>query len=262
MVNNADPVYIPENQPSECLVLQGISKKFGGLQAVSKVNLGVKQGERLAILGPNGAGKTTLFNMISGEFPPTEGKILLYGEDVTELPNYKRVYKGLARTYQITELFFEMSVLENTVLALMGTRPVKFSMLSILKGKKDLYQEAEEFLNRVGLVEKKDENIKNLSYGDQRLVELVLALASKPRILALDEPTAGLSVAESRMMVNALQKLEKDITFLLIEHDMDVAFEIVDRIMVLHEGQVVTIDTKEKVRNNERVQQIYLGVGE
>ena len=242
-----------------CLELVGIGKSFGGLRAIDDVSLTVAQGERVAIIGPNGAGKTTLFNMISGEFSPTDGQVFLYGEDVTHLPNYKRVRKGLSRTYQITTLFPDYSVLENVILALEGTRKVKFSMFRSVKSYREMFAEAEALLQRVDLYEKRDTLIKNLSYGDQRLVELALALASGPKILCLDEPNAGLSVAESRVMVNVIKKLDRSITVLLIEHDIDLIFEVVDRIMVLQDGRQVATDTKERIRANKRVQQIYLG---
>ncbi len=249
-----------ENMSSPyCLELIGIGKSFHGLRAVDDVNLKVKSGQRVAIIGPNGAGKTTLFNMISGEFPPSDGKVLLFGEDVTELPNYKRVYKGLSRTYQITTLFPEFSVIENVILGLEGTRKTKYQFFRSLKKQTSLFAEAEELLKRVNLAEKKDELIKNLSYGDQRLVELTLAMASKPKIICLDEPNAGLSAAESRVMIDAIKNLGPEITVLLIEHDIDLVFEVAEYIMVLQDGKVVASDEKEAIRNNRRVQQIYLG---
>ena len=248
-----------ENKAQVCLELINISKSFGGLRAINDVSLTVRQGERLAIIGPNGAGKTTLFNMISGEFYPTDGKVMLYGKDVTNLPNYLRVAEGLARTYQITTLFWDQSILENLLLALSGTRSNKFSLWKSLRKYDDLLSEAVLLLQQVNLLEKKDTLIKNLSYGDQRLVELVLALACHPKILCLDEPNAGLSVAESRLMVETVKNLSRDITILLIEHDFDLVFEVVDRIMVLQDGHMVALDTKENIRANKRVQQIYLG---
>lgn len=247
-----------------CLELKNVGKSFGGLRAVDDISLQVRHGERLAIIGPNGAGKTTLFNMISGEYYPTDGQILLFGEDVTKLPNFKRVYRGLARTYQITTLFSDLTVLENTLLALTGTTKVKFRMFRSLKSKiyNYLYEEAKELLSWVGLYDKKDCLIRNLSYGDQRLVELVLALSSKPKVLCLDEPCAGLSVAESKMMLDVLKKLDESITLVLIEHDMDLVFGLAERIMVIHNGRWIATDTVEKIRANEQVQKIYLGVGE
>ncbi len=243
-----------------CLQLINVGKSFGGIRANDNVNLNVKQGERVAILGPNGAGKTTLFNQISGEYFPSDGKIIMYGQDVTNMKNYNRVKLGLSRTFQITELFWDMSIIENLVLALIGVRKFKkFRMFSSLKSNTDLFKEAEELIAIVNMQDKKNELIKNLSYGDQRLVELVLSLSSKPSILCLDEPNAGLSLAESRTMVNAINNLDRNITILLIEHDIDLVFQVVDRIMVLQDGVPVVTDTKENIRNNKRVQEIYLG---
>lgn len=251
---------ISENREEYCLQLINVGKSFGGIRANDSIYLDVKQGERVAILGPNGAGKTTLFNQISGEYYPTDGKILMYGKDITNLPSYKRVAMGLARTFQITDLFWEISVLENVVLALMATNPKKkFSMFHSLTREKELFREGEQLLESIQLVDKKDVMVKNLSYGDQRLVELALALAGKPKILCLDEPNAGLSVAESAIMVNTIKNLSRDITILLIEHDIDLVFEVVDRILVLRDGVPVATDTKENIRNNEMVQRIYLG---
>lgn len=248
--------------PQVCLELVGVGKSFGGLRANHNVNLVVRQGERLAIIGPNGAGKTTLFNMISGESIPTDGKIYMYGQDVTALPPYKRLQKGMARTFQITTLFQDQSVLENVLLALWGAGKGKFTYFRSVRSYTALIQRAEAVLEQVKLSEKKDELIKNLSYGDQRMVELALALASEPKILCLDEPNAGLSVAESRVMVNAIKNLSRDITILLIEHDIDLIFEVVDRIMVLQDGCVIATDTKESIRENPKVQRIYLGESE
>lgn len=243
-----------------CLELINVGKSFGGIRANDNVNLKVKQGERVAIIGPNGAGKTTLFNQICGEYFPTDGKILLYGHDVTRMKNYNRVKLGLSRTFQITELFWEMTILENVVMALMGTKPgKKFQMFPLLKRKKDFFARAEELVARVGLTEKKNEMISNLSYGDQRLVELMLALATDPKIICLDEPNAGLSVAESKIMVKVIKELPRDITVLLIEHDMDLVFEVVDRMMVLQDGVTVAVNTKENISQNKQVQKIYLG---
>lgn len=245
-----------------CLQLINVGKSFGGIRANDNVNLSIRQGERVAILGPNGAGKTTLFNQISGEYFPTDGKIIMYDQDVTHKKNYERVKLGLARTFQITELFWDMSIIENVVLALIGIRySKKFRLFSSLSRNADLFEEAEKLIAIVNMQNKKNELIKNLSYGDQRLVELVLSLSSKPSILCLDEPNAGLSVAESRTMVDVIKNLDKSITLLLIEHDIDLVFQVVDRIMVLQDGVPIATDTKVNIRNNEQVQKIYLGEG-
>ena len=251
---------LERSQSEYCLQLINVGKSFGGIRANDNVCLDVKQGERVAILGPNGAGKTTLFNQISGEYFPTDGKILMYGQDVTHMNNYNRVKLGLDRTFQITELFWDMTISENVVLALIGIRKdKKFQLFHSLGKQSALFEESSRLIASVGLTEKKDEQIKNLSYGDQRLVEIVMALASNPKILCLDEPNAGLSVLESRTMVNVIKNLSRDITILLIEHDIDLVFEVVDRIMVLQNGVPVATDTKENIRNNKRVQKIYLG---
>lgn len=242
-----------------CLELIGVGKSFGGLRAVDDVNLQVKSGQRIAIIGPNGAGKTTLFNMISGEFKPTDGKILLYNQDVTRLPNNKRVHMGLARTYQITTLFPDFSVMENILLALTGTRKEKFIFFKNTKKYDALFEEANALLQWVNMSNQQDVLVKNLAYGDQRLVEIMLALASKPKILCLDEPNAGLSAAESKHMVDFIKSLPKDMTVLLIEHDIDLVFEVSDYIVVLQDGRVVASDVKDNIRHNKKVQQIYLG---
>ena len=242
-----------------CLELIGVGKSFGGLRAVDDVNLQVKSGQRIAIIGPNGAGKTTLFNMISGEFKPTDGKILLYNQDVTRLPNNKRVHMGLARTYQITTLFQDFSVMENILLALTGTRKEKFIFFKNTKKYDELFEEANELLQWVNMSDQQDVLVKNLAYGDQRLVEIMLALASKPKILCLDEPNAGLSAAESKHMVDFRPSLPKEMTVLLIEHDIDLVFEVSDYIVVLQDGRVVASDVKDNIRHNKKVQQIYLG---
>lgn len=250
---------ISRRQQEYCLELIGVGKSFGGLRANDNVNLQVKQGERIAIIGPNGAGKTTLFNMISGTFYPTDGKIMLYGEDVTNMPNYQRVYRGLARTFQITTLFPDCSILENVILALMGTSKSKFSLIRPLPKYKAWFERAEQLMTQVGLLDRRDDLVKNLSYGDQRLVELMLALASDPQIICLDEPNAGLSVMESQLMINAIKNLSKDITVLLIEHNMDLVFEVVERLLVLNNGVSIACDTKENIKKNQRVQKLYLG---
>ena len=247
-------------QKEVCLKLVGVGKSFGGIRANNDISLDIYEGERIAIIGPNGAGKTTLFNMISGEMRVTDGHIYMFGEDVTKMNAYKRVVRGLARTYQITALFWEQSVMGNVLLALMGTNnKQKFSMFSSIDTKSAIYKEAEELIATVSLSEKKDEVIKNLSYGEQRLVELLLALASKPKILCLDEPNAGLSMAESQMMIEVIKKLDRSMTILLIEHDMDMVFNIVERIAVLKEGQLLAVDTNANIKNNVKVQQAYLG---
>ena len=245
-----------ENLALEC---QNLTKRFGGLEAVHAVNLGIETGERRAIIGPNGAGKTTLFRLISGEFPVTSGSIRFFGRDITSMHCHRRTYLGLGRTFQITNLFPTISVMENLIMAAMGLKRMKFSMVRPLSSYRDLYARADEILMNVGMDAKRDWIVKNLSHGEQRQIEISLALISDPKILLLDEPTAGLSPAESALMTAMLQKLDPSITILIIEHDMDVAFQIADRITVLHQGCIFAEGTKQEVRNNDRVQEIYFG---
>jgi branched-chain amino acid transport system ATP-binding protein len=241
------------------LECRALTKRFGGLEAVSRVDLSVARGERRAIIGPNGAGKTTLFRLISGEFPATSGTIRLFGREITQMPCHRRAGLGLGRTFQVTNLFPTMTVADNLVTAAMGLRLTKFSMVRPLSTYRDLYGLADEILDRVGMAEKREDILKVLSHGEQRQVEIAMALISNPRVLLLDEPTAGLSPAESAMMTLTLQKLDPDITILIIEHDMDVAFNVAGRITVLHQGCLFTEGTPEEVRADERVQEIYFG---
>jgi len=241
------------------LSLSNVSKAFGGLRAVDGVSLSVQAGERRAIIGPNGAGKTTLFSLISGEQPVTDGTILLFGRNVTRLPPHRRAALGLARTYQITNLFPRLTVLENCLLAAQGLKPVKFHLHRDLRRYPALFARAQAVLEAVGLVTKAGEVVRNLSHGEQRQLEIALALAGEPKLILLDEPTAGLSPAESQMMTALLKKLDPAITLLVIEHDMDVAFALTDRITVLHYGRVVADGLAHEVKTNPLVQEIYLG---
>lgn len=244
-----------------CLTLDGVAKAFGGLRAVDGVSLQIRSGERRAIIGPNGAGKTTLFNLISGELPVTSGRVELFGQDITAQPSFRRTALGMGRTYQIANLFPQLTVLENVLLALLGTRSRKFVMHRPVRGDRELLDHAHRLLSRVGLEDKSDLAIASLSYGEQRQIELLLALASQPTVLLLDEPTAGLSPGERRTLASSIRALDPSITVLLIEHDMDVAFEVAERVSVLHLGRVLTEGTPDEIRANRQVQEIYLGTG-
>lgn len=242
-----------------CLVLENLSKDFGGLRAVDSVCLHLPPGERRALIGPNGAGKTTLFNLISGEFPATEGRVIHFGRDVSKLPPYERAALGIARTFQITNLFPNLTVLENILLACQALERMKFVMFRPLSSYPHLTNKCRDLLEEFDLWEKRNELIKNLSHGDQREIEVALALAGQPRLLLLDEPTAGLSSGETHVLTHMLKKLDPSITTLLIEHDMDVAFEFAEIITVLHQGKLIAEGNKEEIKSNPMVQQIYLG---
>ena len=241
------------------LELRHLAKNFGGLKATRDVSFHVMPGDRKAIIGPNGAGKTTLFNLITGIYPVSSGQVLLFGEDVTKWQSHQRTAKGMARTFQITSLFPRLTVIDNVLLAIEGLRPTKFVMWRFQSSYKDVYEKAERLLEQVGFLDRKDIEVRNLSHGEQRQLEIVLGLASDPKILLLDEPAAGLSSGESTEMAHFLMKLDPKLAILLIEHDMDVVFDVADEISVLHFGEILETGTPEQIKKSQRVQEIYLG---
>ena len=241
------------------LRLDGVTKDFGGLRAVDEVALAVRPGERRALIGPNGAGKTTLFNLILGSLPLTSGTVSLFGRDVTRTAAHVRAAQGLARTFQITNLFADLTVLENCLLAVQAQTPTRFAMLRPVGAFGALHAQARATLLSVGLQDVADAVVKNLSHGEQRQLEIALALAGRPRVLLLDEPTAGLSPAESRLMAGLLARLDPAITVLMIEHDMDIALELSAHVTVLHYGRVIADGSREAIRADPQVREIYLG---
>jgi branched-chain amino acid transport system ATP-binding protein len=243
-----------------CLVLENVSRAFGGLKAVDGVSLTVRAGERRAIIGPNGAGKTTLFNVISGEVPVTSGTVRLAGADVTRLAAYQRAALGIARTFQITRLFQNLTVLENVLLACEGLDRRKFTVHRPLASCAPLMQSAARLIDEFVLEPFSHELARNLAYGDQRKLDVALAMAGHPRLLLLDEPMAGLSAAERESMQRVVERLDPGIAVLLIEHDMDVAFAFADTVTVMYQGSVLTEGPKRTIAADARVQEIYLGV--
>ena len=241
------------------LRLEGVSKAFGGLRAVDAVSLTVRRGERRALIGPNGAGKTTLFNLVSGAIPVSSGTMELFGRDITGLPSHRRAALGLARTFQINNLFPALTVLENCLLAVQALTRTKFSMLRPLDRYPALAERARATLASVGLADRVGAIVRHLSHGEQRQLEIALALAGQPRVLLLDEPTAGLSPAESQLMARLLRTLDPAIAVLMIEHDMDIALEMAERVTVLHYGRVIADGLREEVKANPLVREIYLG---
>jgi branched-chain amino acid transport system ATP-binding protein len=247
------------NGQTPVLELKGLSKSFGGLQATHNVTLSVMPGDRKAIIGPNGAGKTTLFNLITGIYPVTSGQVLLFGQDVTTWPSHRRTALGMARTFQVTHLFPKLTVLDNVLLAIEGVRPMKFVMWRFLSTYREVYDKAHQLLEQAGFLDRKDLQVRNLSHGEQRQLEIVLGLASDPKILLLDEPAAGLSSGESAEMAQFLGRLDPNLAILLIEHDMDVVFDVASQISVLHFGEVLETGTPQQIHDSARVQEIYLG---
>ena len=244
---------------SPALELTAVSRVFGGLRAVDEVTLAVQPGERRALIGPNGAGKTTLFNLIAGALPVSMGSISLFGEDVTGMAAHRRASRGLARTFQISNLFPSLTVMENCLLAVQALTKARLAMHRPLSGYASLHEQARATLDAVGLADRADQTTRQLSHGEQRQLEIGLALAGSPRLLLLDEPTAGLSPAESRQMAELLGRLDPAMTVLIIEHDMDVALEIARHVTVLHYGRVIADGTREEIRAHPLVREIYLG---
>ena len=254
-----------QNAPTQggqpVLELNGLSKSFGGLHAVRDVTLKIMPGDRKAIIGPNGAGKTTLFNLITGIFPATSGQVLLFGQDVTSWPSHQRTALGMARTFQVTHLFPKLTVLDNVLLAINGLRKSKFVMWRFLSSYRDVYEKAHGLLEQADFLDRKDTEVRYLSHGEQRQLEIVLGLASDPKVLLLDEPAAGLSSGESTEMAKFLMGLDPNLAILLIEHDMDVVFDLAHTISVLHFGEILETGAPEQIKNSQKVQEIYLGTG-
>jgi branched-chain amino acid transport system ATP-binding protein len=241
------------------LVVEQLSKNFGGVAALAEVSLEVGEGERRVLLGPNGAGKTTLFHTISGNVMPSSGRVLLFGRDITHLRPDRRARLGLARTFQITNLFPHLTVLDSVLLAIGGANGLRFQLIRPMSSYRGMYDEAHRLLDRWGLVGNVNRVVRNLSYGEQRQLELVLALAGQPHLLLVDKPTTGLSGAETARVVEMVQALPRDVTLVIIEHDMDVAFELADRIAVMHQGRLIAEGDEAAIRANPQVTEIYLG---
>ena len=244
----------------EALRAENLTKDFGGLRALNNISFSVKEEKRIVIIGPNGAGKTTLFNLISGNLFPSSGKIYLYSKESTRLPPYERARLGLARTYQVTNLFFSLSVLDNVLLAMLGQSDSKFTMTKKLSCFTGFLEESEKLLALWNLEEKKHHLVRHLSHGEQRRLEVILGIASKSKILLLDEPTSGLGKDETNLLINSIREHLKDIVVLMIEHDMQVAFNIAERIIVLHQGQIIADGKPDEVRMSPGVREAYLGM--
>jgi branched-chain amino acid transport system ATP-binding protein len=242
---------------TEALRAAKVSKSFGRFQALKDVDLVVMQGERRAIIGPNGAGKSTLFNVIAGQFPPSSGAIYLAGRPTTGLRPDQMWSHGLTRTFQRNQLFQGLSVWHNVALACAATRDGHRG--SDAARRRVSEEKSAEILRRVHLLDHARAIVRNLAYGAQRQLELALALAGEPNILLLDEPTAGMSPSETEAMLALMSALSRDITLLIVEHDMDVVFSIADSITVLHLGEVLAAGTPQEIRNNEKVVEVYMG---
>ncbi|RII83660.1 ABC transporter ATP-binding protein [Neopusillimonas maritima] len=244
------------------LTLDGVGRSFGGLRAVNDVNLKVTAGSTHVVIGPNGAGKTTLFALISGELALSSGTISLFGNDISKWSATRRALAGIGRTYQITNVLGGLTVEQNILLALRGKQKIKYSMFGSAKPTSTEAARLEELLTRCNIHEFRYTKASAMSYGQQRQLELAIALACDPSVLLLDEPAAGLSPAERGPMADIVRQLPDELTVLLIEHDMELALGLADRVTCLHFGEVLAEGTPDEIRRNEKVQAVYFGASE
>jgi ABC-type branched-subunit amino acid transport system ATPase component/ABC-type branched-subunit amino acid transport system permease subunit len=250
----------PQAGGEAALAVEGLSKYFGGVGAVRDVSLTVAKGERLAVIGTNGAGKSTLFKLIAGDLAPTHGRVRLFGADITKAPVHRRAQLGIGRSFQLTSLLPQLTVWVNAWLAVQGVQPWRLQGARRASRHRDAEERVEALLAEWGLWELRDVVVAELGYGDQRRLEIVVALASRPRLLLMDEPTAGQTMEESLALVRHLRALPRDVTVVVIAHDMDLVFSVADRIVAMHEGRVIADGTGEDIQNDSAVQEIYMGV--
>jgi branched-chain amino acid transport system ATP-binding protein len=243
---------------AHALELDGVGRHFGALVALSDISMRIAAGERRAVLGSNGAGKTTLFNAITGDFMPTAGRIRFFGEDITELPAHERIRRGLRRTYQISQLFGSLSVLDSVYLACRGVSRRRFSLVRPRPDDVTMAQ-ARSIVDAVHLSSLRDTTVATLSHGEQRQLEVAMALAGAPRFILFDEPAAGLSPAERRDLVAILNALPRHVGYIIIEHDLDVALRVSEYVSMMHNGRVFKEGTPQEIENDPQVQEIYLG---
>ena len=257
----AEPARNPLSESgANALELIGVGRSFGALKALEGIDMTVRAGERRAVLGSNGAGKTTLFNTITGDFPPSTGQIRFFGEDVTRFPAHERIRRGLRRTYQISLLFGGLNVIDNVYLACRGVSRHRFSLVRPRKDEATVEQ-AERILRAVKLDDMSQTLVDTLSHGQQRQLEIALALAGAPRFILFDEPAAGLSPTERRDLVAILSSLPSHIGYIIIEHDLDVALRVSERVTMMHNGRIFKEGTPEEIESDPEVQEIYLGGG-
>jgi branched-chain amino acid transport system ATP-binding protein len=245
--------------PGLALEVTELNKAFGGLKVTQGVSLAVRPGERRLIIGPNGAGKTTLFNQISGDLRPNSGQIKLFGEDVTTLAPHRRAHRGLSRTYQIITLFGADTLEHNVTLGLLGLLPSRWQTWRPLSSYRHLAEEARRTLDSVGLLHLSSHPVSELAYGEKRRVELAMALSQKPRVLLLDEPLAGLSDGERKTVKALIASISKEVTVVMIEHDMDTALDLAETVTLLNYGRVIVDGERDQVIADERTREVYLG---
>jgi len=244
------------------LSVKDLSQSYGGLQVLNNLSFSLETGEKVALIGPNGAGKTTLLNVLSGFIHPITGRIYLLDRDVTDMPAHRRVSLGLARSFQINTLFPRLSLLTNVLLAIQGTQATRYRMIRPITAYTGNLSKAQELLELVDLWGERESPVTVLGHGQQRQVEIILALASKPRLLLLDEPSAGLTSGETGSLIHMIRNLMGDTTVFFCAHDLDLVFSLADRVIVLYYGQTVVQGTPREVQTDPRVREIYLGIEE
>ncbi len=241
------------------LEIRDIQKDFSGLKVLTGVNFQIEPGERFAIIGPNGAGKTTLFNILSGAFPPTKGQVLFKGKDISHKPPHLRNRLGISRSFQITNVFKDLSVFANVLAGVRSSRGLRCNLWRRPLADRELIVRTEEILERVGLLEEKDTPAQELAYGQQRALELGITLSTGPELILLDEPTAGMSRQETEDAIAMIRRVTSDKTCVIIEHDMNVVFSLADRVSVLHYGVILACGAPEEIRCDQKVKDAYLG---
>ena len=241
------------------LEVEKVAQNYGGLSVLMDISFRLMAGEKTAIIGPNGAGKTTLFNVLSGFVPLSAGRIHFLGQDITHLQPEARTSLGLARSFQISSLFPQLSVLTNVLLAIQGIQPTRYHMFRPITAYRDNFAQARELLELVDLWKKRDSLISTLGHGEQRQMEIILSLASQPKLLLLDEPSAGLTAGESDKLIDMMHSLVADTTVLLTAHDTDLVFQLAERVMVLYYGEIMAEGSPEEIQNDPKVKEIYLG---
>ena len=246
----------------DVLRVKDLSQSYGGLQVLNNLSFSLETGEKVALIGPNGAGKTTLLNVLSGFIPPITGRIYLLDRDVTDMPSHRRVSLGLARSFQINTLFPRLSLLTNVLLAIQGIQATRYRMIRPITAYKDNLAKAQELLELVDLWGERESPVTALGHGQQRQVEIILAIASKPRLLLLDEPSAGLTSGETGSLIHMIRNLMGDTTVFFCAHDLDLVFSLADRVIVLYYGQTIVQGTPREVQTDPRVREIYLGIEE
>jgi branched-chain amino acid transport system ATP-binding protein len=250
---------LPDGQTEPVLRLDGVVRRFGGLVAVDGVSLSLGPDQRLAVIGPNGAGKTTLFRLIAGDVAASAGRVVLFGRDATRTPAHRRARMGLSRTFQVSNLFSGLSVLDNVRLAVQAREPGRWRFLAPIRQGDRIGTAAMEVLERTGIGSRARDRVADLSHGEQRQLEVALALATQPRILLLDEPAAGLAAGERARFRELLMSLPRTLALLLIEHDMNLALSLADEVLCLHNGRPIALGPPGEVRRDATVQAVYLG---